>query len=54
MSTAPKILWKPTEARVKSSHITAFIKYIKITQNLKSELTLKLNANNISHQYLNI
>jgi glycosyltransferase involved in cell wall biosynthesis len=29
-------------------------KYIKITQNLKSELTLKLNANNISHQYLNI
>jgi len=29
-------------------------KYKKITQNLKSELTLKLNANNISHQYLNI
>jgi glycosyltransferase involved in cell wall biosynthesis len=29
-------------------------KYIKITQNLKSELTFKLNANNISNQYLNI
>jgi len=46
MSTAPKILWKPTEARVKSSHITAFIKYIKINNNNNKQiLKIKSSSN---------
>ncbi|MDA1331981.1 MAG: acetoacetate--CoA ligase [Proteobacteria bacterium] len=33
MSTPPKILWKPTASRIKTSHITAFIKYINTNNN---------------------